>query len=75
MIEILTILAIIAAILVIIIKKNTKLSGLAILLVGVVFMFDFYSLKNSFEPSLIAVPIVFIMIGVYFILIGYKKDK
>lgn len=75
MIEILTILAIIAAILVIIIKKNTKLSGLAILLVGVVFMFDFYSLKNSFEPSLIAVPIVFIMIGVYFILIGYKKGK
>ena len=67
--SIVTAVVILIAVVIIIIKKESKISGMTIIAVGVVFLID--SCVLSYK--LVVLSILFIMLGIFWIIKSYKK--
>lgn len=72
---VITLIAVILAILVLAIKKDIKKLGIIIIIWSVIFAFYLYYFSYNASINLLAIPILFIMIGIYFIAIGRKSKK
>ena len=68
-----TFIMIVIAIIAIVIKKNYFVSGLASLIISIVFTLDFFLLRTEFSINLISIPVLLAMIGIFFILKGQLK--
>ena len=68
-----TFIMIVIAIIAIVIKKNYFVSGLASLIISIVFTLDFYLLRTEFSINLISIPVLLAMIGIFFILKSQLK--
>lgn len=68
----LTLIAIIFAIIMIILKK-TVMIGSSILVVGILFAIDSLCLTSLYQSYLYALPILFIGLGIYYIFKAFKK--
>lgn len=68
----LTLIAIIFAIIMIILKK-TVMIGSSILIVGILFAIDSFCLTSHDQSYLYALPIAFIVLGIYYIFKAFKK--
>ena len=64
---------IVIAIIAIVIKKNYFVSGLASLIISIVFTLDFFLLRTEFSINLISIPVLLAMIGIFFILKSQLK--
>ena len=58
---------------IIIMKKESKISGIAIITVGVVFLIDSCFLRYKPVMQLVILAILFIMLGIFWIIKSYKK--
>lgn len=68
-----TFIMIVIAIVAIVIKKNYFVSGLASLIISIVFTLDFFLLRTEFSINLISIPVLLAMIGIFFILKSQLK--
>ncbi|KHE30244.1 hypothetical protein NH13_04485 [Lactobacillus acidophilus] len=68
-----TFIMIVIAIIAIVIKKNYFVSGLASLIISIVFTLDFFLLRTEFSINLISIPVLLAMIGIFFILKSQLK--
>lgn len=71
--SIVTTVVILIAVTIIIMKKESKISGIAIITVGVVFLIDSCFLRNKPVMQLVVLSIFFIMLGIFWIIQSYKK--
>ena len=58
---------------IIIMTKESKISGIAIITVGVVFLIDSCFLRYKPVMQLVVLSIFFIMLGIFWIIKSYKK--
>ena len=68
-----TFIMIVIAIIAIVIKKNYFVSGLASLIISIVFTLDFFLLRTEFSINLISIPVLLAMIGIFFVLKSQLK--
>ena len=73
MATLITFIMIVIAIIAIVIKKNYFVSGLASLIISIVFTLDFFLLRTEFSINLISIPVLLAMIGIFFILKSQLK--
>ena len=71
--SIVTTVVILIAVTIIIMKKESKISGIAIITVGVVFLTDSCFLRYKPVMQLVILAILFIMLGIFWIIKSYKK--
>lgn len=71
--SIVTTVVILIAVTIIIMKKESKISGIAIITVGVVFLIDPCFLRYKPVMQLVILAILFIMLGIFWIIKSYKK--
>lgn len=71
--SIITTVVILIAVTIIIMKKESKISGIAIITVGVVFLIDSCFLRYKPVMQLVILAILFIMLGIFWIIKSYKK--
>ena len=71
--SIVTTVVILIAVTIIIMKKESKISGIAIITVGVVFPIDSCFLRYKPVMQLVVLSIFFIMLGIFWIIKSYKK--
>ena len=71
--SIVTAVVILIAVVIIIIKKESKISGMTIIAVGVVFLIDSGVLWYKPVMQLVVLSILFIMLGIFWIIKSYKK--
>ena len=71
--SIVTTVVILIAVTIIIMKKESKISGIAITTVGVVFLIDSCFLRYKPVMQLVILAILFIMLGIFWIIKSYKK--
>ena len=73
---IITLLLIITASVIIISKKNNLASGISIIIVGIMLLIDYaFLFSHDNSEYLLAIPIVFILLGVYFIFNDHKNKS
>jgi uncharacterized protein involved in response to NO len=73
LVSIVAAIVILIAVVIIIMKKESKTSGIAIIAVGVVFLIDSCFLRYKPVVQLVILSILFIMIGIFWIVKSYKK--
>lgn len=71
--SIVTTVVILIAVTIIIMKKESKIYGIAIITVGVVFLIDSCFLRYKPVMQLVILAILFIMLGIFWIIKSYKK--
>ena len=71
--SIVTTVVILIAVTIIIMKKESKISGIAIITVGVVFLIDSCFLRYKPVMQLVILAILFIMLGIFLIIKSRKK--
>ena len=71
--SIVTTVVILIAVTIIIMKKESKISGIAIITVGVVFLIDSCFLRYKPVMQLVILAILFIMLGIFWIIKSYNK--